>query len=62
VITLHPDFKPVNEQAYHDIVHLHGLGEADGLARQALDASTQRQLLALKLLGIAFANLVLSRL
>jgi hypothetical protein len=41
-------------------VHLSGLGEAEGLAHEALDTRTQRQMLALQLLGIAFANLVLS--
>ena len=42
-------------------MHFNGLGEADSLAREALDAGTQRQMLAFELLGIAFANLVLSR-
>ena len=42
-------------------MHLSRFGKANGLAHEALDASTQRQMLAFELLGIAFANLVLSR-
>lgn len=43
-------------------MHFNGPGEADGFAHEALDARTQCQMLALKLLNIAFANLVLIRL
>ena len=40
-------------------MHCNGLGEAESLAREALDARTQRQMLAFELLRIVFANLVL---
>jgi len=61
-INLHPECKPVDEQAYHDIVHRSSFGKANGLAHEALDARTQRQMRAFELLGMAFANRVLSRL
>ena len=60
MLYLHAKLTAVDEQADDEIVHLNGFRETDRLAHEALDARTQRQMLALKLLGIAFATLMLS--
>src|SRR5512143_896702 len=41
-------------------MHLNGLGEANRLPPEALEARTQREMLAFELLRMALANLVLS--
>jgi hypothetical protein len=54
-------FVPVDEQTDDDVMHLNRFGEADRLTRQPFDSGTQRQMLALNLLPVAFARLVLIR-
>ena len=56
ILYSYPKFKAVDEQTDDEIVDLRGLRETDGSSGQALEPRAQRQMFALNLLGIMFAN------
>jgi len=49
----------IHKQADDEVVHLRRFREADGLANQAFDAGSKRQMFAFDFLRVAFAGGVL---